>query len=329
VFVREGTAWSEQPSLDHPERPTWEFFDYYGDSVALDGDTALVGAWLHTADVAGQGAVYVFVRTGTTWAVQARLTASDGVYFDQFGWSVALSGDVAVIGAPHVEEDPGTVKGAVYVFERSGTTWTERHKLRARGGFDGDKPYYRLGSSVAFSGDTIMAWGSPWLIGESVVEAFHVHVFMAGDPGGAACTEGGSCATGVCTDGACASPCAPDLERPCEGGFACADGACPSSCATDADCANGFQCAGASCECVASSCDPALADAGPDGGMDADGGDDGGREPRASADSEGGEAGCGCRIQRSRSPAAPSLASLGVAWIAALAAASRRRRTTR
>ena len=73
--------------------------DYFGTSVAISGDTAVVGV-PYQDDYSGTGAAYVFVRSGGTWSQQAKLTASDGAAFDWFGCSVALSGDTAVVGCP-------------------------------------------------------------------------------------------------------------------------------------------------------------------------------------------------------------------------------------
>jgi len=114
--------------------------DMLGAKVAIDGDTAIVG--VPRKDVGGsadQGAAYVFVRNGTTWVQQAKLTASDGQAGDQFGASVALEGDVAIVGALF---GPGGIhghEGVVYVFERSGTTWTEQLALSAADATSGDQ----------------------------------------------------------------------------------------------------------------------------------------------------------------------------------------------
>jgi hypothetical protein len=87
----------------------------FGEAVALDGDTALIAA--PYADPEGTtGAAYVFVRSGGAWIEQAQLVGASAV-FDGFGASVALSGDIAFVGAPG--EDVGD--GAVYVFQRIGT----------------------------------------------------------------------------------------------------------------------------------------------------------------------------------------------------------------
>ncbi|MEO8659082.1 MAG: FG-GAP repeat protein, partial [Bryobacteraceae bacterium] len=142
VYVRSGTAWTEQAKLtasDSAQR------DYFGDSVALSGDTALVGA---SGKATQAGAAYVYVRSGTAWTEQAKLTASDGTQFDNFGSSVALSGDTALVGAAA----KATLTGAAYVYVRSGTAWTEQTKLTAADGAPNDI----FGDSVALSGDTAL-----------------------------------------------------------------------------------------------------------------------------------------------------------------------------
>jgi hypothetical protein len=104
VFGRSGTAWSQQAELTASDGAS---VDSFGNSVALSGDTALIGAPTGNRT----GAAYVFGRSGTTWSQQAKLTASDGAFDDLFGYSVALSGDSALIGA--------TGKNVAYVFGRS------------------------------------------------------------------------------------------------------------------------------------------------------------------------------------------------------------------
>jgi hypothetical protein len=131
--------------------------DDFGWAVAISGNTAVVGAPFHqTSPGIFAGQVYVFVRSGTTWSEQAKLTASDGASSDGFGSAVAVSGHTAVIGAP--EHDPGSKPGAgqAYVFARSGTTWSEQAKLTASDGAAGDA----FGFAVAISGSTVVV-GAP------------------------------------------------------------------------------------------------------------------------------------------------------------------------
>lgn len=90
-------------------------FDLFGGSVSISGDTAVVGSRGDDDAGADSGSVYVFVRSGTTWTEQAKLTASDAASFDGFGFSVAVSGDTAVVGSRR-DDDAGTSSGSAYVF---------------------------------------------------------------------------------------------------------------------------------------------------------------------------------------------------------------------
>ena len=120
----------------------------FGWDVALDGDTAIVGA---PAASNSNGRAFVFVRSGTNWTAQTELMGDAGDY-DQFGKAVALDGDYAVVGAPDDDEarDSG---GAVYVFKRTGTNWTQQTKLIRTG----DAFIFNLGWSVDISGSAVVA----------------------------------------------------------------------------------------------------------------------------------------------------------------------------
>ncbi len=148
VFTRSGSTWSEQAILSASDKSANASFGY---SVSVSGDTAVIGA--SQADpgaVNGAGAAYVFTRSGSTWSEQAILSASDKSGSANFGWSVSLSGDTALVGA--VNADPGAVSnaGAAYVFTRSGGTWSEQAILSAS-----DKSASAgFGYSVSLSGDT-------------------------------------------------------------------------------------------------------------------------------------------------------------------------------
>jgi FG-GAP repeat len=142
VFVRSGTTWTEEEKLTASDAGAG---DDFGDSVAIDGNTVLVGS-PHNND---RGSVYVFVRSGTTWPLEQKLTAKDSVKDDHFGESVAISGDTVVVGA-NWDGDQGFRSGSAYVFERSGTTWTEEKKLNTSDGVSFDQ----FGGSVAIDGDT-------------------------------------------------------------------------------------------------------------------------------------------------------------------------------
>lgn len=144
VFIRSGTTWSQQARLVASDGVAG---DNFARSVALDGNTALVGA-----DAGfGLGKAYVFVRNGTTWSQQAKLTANDGANSDGFGMSVALSGTTAVIGAWMDDTFAGANAGSAYVFANSGTVWSQQDKLVSAEG----APGALFGNAVAVSGDTV------------------------------------------------------------------------------------------------------------------------------------------------------------------------------
>jgi hypothetical protein len=117
----------------------------FGRSVSIDGDTALIGA---VGESDNTGSAYVFIHTGTSWTLQATLHASDGTANDQFGWSVSLDGDTALISASRgtgIEID----SGSAYVFTRTGILWTQQQKLLASDGATAD--YF--GNCVSLDGD--------------------------------------------------------------------------------------------------------------------------------------------------------------------------------
>lgn len=91
--------------------------DHFGFSVALDGDTALVGAHFDEhPNSSGAGSAYVFTRSGSRWTQQAKLAPEDGDDGDHFGWAVALDGDTALVGARDDEHPNGFAAGSAYVF---------------------------------------------------------------------------------------------------------------------------------------------------------------------------------------------------------------------
>ncbi|MDP6762499.1 MAG: hypothetical protein QF903_10090 [Planctomycetota bacterium] len=125
----------------------------FGEALANDGDTLVVGAPSADGVTNRTGAVYVLVRNALNWTHQARLVAVDGEYGDGLGRAVAVQGDVLVAGA---DSDEGNA-GAAFVFRRAGTDWTREAKLTDAGGIPGDK----LGYSVAIDGSTAVVgvWG--------------------------------------------------------------------------------------------------------------------------------------------------------------------------
>ncbi|MGH8428715.1 MAG: FG-GAP repeat protein, partial [Gammaproteobacteria bacterium] len=150
VFTESGGTWSQSAKLTASDGVA---NDWFGNSVAFDGTTALIGARYET--VGGnidQGAAYVFGESGGTWSQTQKLTASDGAEFDDFGWSVALAGGAAVIGAWDATVGANDGQGAAYVFTKSGGAWSQTQKLVASDG----AAYDQFGYSVALAGTTAL-----------------------------------------------------------------------------------------------------------------------------------------------------------------------------
>lgn len=124
VFTRSGSTWTQQAILTAPDAGTGGGAAF-GMSVTIDGDTLAVGA---SSDANTAGAVYVFVRSGTVWSFQQKLSASDPEIVALMGISVDLEGDTLVAGAPGALSMAGTT-GAAYVFTRTDSTWMEAQKL--------------------------------------------------------------------------------------------------------------------------------------------------------------------------------------------------------
>lgn len=179
VFVRQGTNWTQQAYLKASNSQLEDFFGY---SVAISGDTIVIGSPHESSGGNGNGvtngnwifdlgAAYVFVRNGTNWTQEAFLKASNthsdpyrGFYF---GWSVSIYSNTIVVGA-HEEPSNATgvngnqadtsayQAGAAYVFVRNGNTWSQQAYLKASNTGTGD----RFGEWAAVSGDTIVV-GAP------------------------------------------------------------------------------------------------------------------------------------------------------------------------
>jgi hypothetical protein len=162
--------------------------DQFGYSIALSGDTLAVGAWRednNDNNLADSGAVYVFIRTGTVWSQQAYIKASNAGSGDRFGNSVSLSGDTLAVGA-YREQSNATVingdesdnslteAGAVYVFTRSGTVWSQQAYIKASdaGSYD------RFGWSVTLSGDTLAVGAPEDPIDISLADSGAVYLFI-------------------------------------------------------------------------------------------------------------------------------------------------------
>jgi len=175
VFVRSGSSWVQQAYLKASNTGV----DRFGYAVAISGNTIVVGAHNESSNATGvngdqnnnsataSGAAYVFMREGSTWSQQAYLKSSNSQTGDNFGYSVAVSGDTIVVGAKYEDSNATGVNGdqgnnsieesgAAYVFHRDGSTWSQQAYLKA------SNPDIRdyFGESVAISGDTVVVGAS-------------------------------------------------------------------------------------------------------------------------------------------------------------------------
>jgi FG-GAP repeat len=163
IFERRDTVgWVLSQTLSVPSPSAFESF---GASVALSDSSLIVGAPGH----GGTGAAYVFVHDRLGWNLQSTLSASDAASGDTAGFSVAIDGDLAVLGAPHADSD----KGAGYVFSRSGTKWSEIWTLSSGDGVTGEQ----FGAAVALSGGTAAVGSPEWNAGNGAVYVYEGPAF--------------------------------------------------------------------------------------------------------------------------------------------------------
>ena len=148
VFIRSGSSWTQQAKLIASDGAAGDAFGY---SVAIYGATVIVGAPGAQSSASTSGHAYIFIRSGSTWTMQAKLSASDGTIGDGFGDSVSLYGDTAIVGA-YRDDDSGAGSGSAYVFVRSGSSWTQQAKLTANDGTAG--AYF--GNVVTFDGRRVV-----------------------------------------------------------------------------------------------------------------------------------------------------------------------------
>lgn len=153
IFQRQDAEWVESARLlPDPPQPGSGF----GNAVAIDGNTAAVGARyeFNPGNGNGSGAVYIYAQVNGTWRLQARLAASDSAPFDLFGYSVALHGDMLAVGARAADGFDGERNsGAVYLYQWVGDDWY----LQARLSPDDLVAEDHFGQALAFDGQYLFA----------------------------------------------------------------------------------------------------------------------------------------------------------------------------
>jgi len=144
VYTHTKSVWTKEATLTGKDTIA---NDGFGNAVALQGSTLVVGAQAHNG---ARGAIYVFTGSGKSWKQTQELSVTPSGAYGQFGWSVAISGSTIVAGAPNVS-------GAAFVFTKSGGPWTQRKQLTARDQVNGDG----FGYTLAINGSTLFV-GSPF-----------------------------------------------------------------------------------------------------------------------------------------------------------------------
>jgi hypothetical protein len=171
VFKRTGSVWTQSQELYSPSATT---DDAFGQAVAVQGDTALVGAMYHGTPGNVAGAVYAFSRSGGgEFGGSQELTGTDVINNEWFGSAVSLDGDTAVIGAQrHNHVGNGLGSGGAFVFTRSAGVWTAQQELLV-GSTDYLNASDSFGSAVAVSGDTaVIGARAHWHLGQQTGAAY-------------------------------------------------------------------------------------------------------------------------------------------------------------
>lgn len=159
VFVRTGSGWILQQKLLPSDAAAGDTFGY---GLAISGDTIVVGSPSDADRGLDSGSAYIFVRSGVMWNQQQKIIGSLVAPTDQFGFSVGISGNMVTVGSPFHSNGPTQRAGLVYVFTRSGATWTEQQNFVTSD--PGGAPF---GDKVAINGQTLIV-GVPFdrFIGE-------------------------------------------------------------------------------------------------------------------------------------------------------------------
>ncbi len=169
VFRRTGRVWNFEAKLTADVNDANDQ-DLFGAEIDLSGEVIAVGAYGDDEASTNAGAAYVFRRVGGVWTPETKLFASDALSNSYFGRSIALEGNVLIVGA-YLADTNLFDEGAAYVFRFDGASWVEEAKLSAS---DGDLLDY-FGFVVALSGDVALV--SAYLQDDRGVDAGIVYVF--------------------------------------------------------------------------------------------------------------------------------------------------------
>jgi len=148
VYRWNGSMWVEEQKLTASDAAA---SDTFGESVSISGNVIVVGADQNDDGGSNSGSAYVYRWNGSMWIEEQKLLASDAAATDLFGGSVAVSGDVAVVGA-FQNDDGGTNSGSAYVYRWNGASWVQEQKLLASDAQGSDF----FGCAVSVSADVVV-----------------------------------------------------------------------------------------------------------------------------------------------------------------------------
>ena len=173
VFDRTGEIWNQTAKLLASDG---DHFAYFGFSVGLDANTAIIGAIRDGEAGENAGAAYIFVRNQFGWAPQAKLLGNNTKAGDNFGYAVDVDGDFAIVASPR---NKGT--GAAYIYRREGTKWEQkRNRVRIRMIPIDPDGATSFGISVVISGETAVIGATGGVIGDK--ESGAAYVFTQNEP---------------------------------------------------------------------------------------------------------------------------------------------------
>ncbi|MCA9280642.1 MAG: hypothetical protein KDA30_01215 [Phycisphaerales bacterium] len=152
VFAWDGASWTHTQTIVAGDSDSG---DRFGTSVSIDGNRLLIGAFADDEGGEDAGAGYIYDRVAGVWVLGAKLISASGAAADLIGWSSALSGDIAVLGAPG-RDAGGSQAGGAVVFDYQGGVWVEQGTLVG----SGTSAFDRRGSSVAVE-DGLVILGAP------------------------------------------------------------------------------------------------------------------------------------------------------------------------
>jgi len=148
VYVRSGVTWTLQQTINNPSPAD---YDHFGVTISLYQDTLVVGIYNDDTGAYDAGSVYVYVRSGVTWTLQQTINNPSPAFDDEFSWSVSLYQDTLVVGTPY-DDIGATNAGTVYVYIRSGNTWTLQQTINSPSPAD----YENFGFPVSLYQDTLV-----------------------------------------------------------------------------------------------------------------------------------------------------------------------------